>query len=295
VKDALISLTRSNPLRRRCASAYGVGEGLDQAIETCRRLAEQDLACTIGYGATPGQNARTVADAHLAAFERLHAEGLDGHVSVKLSALHFDAALLAELDAASAGSGRPLHIDALSPETVDATWRLVESAPRAARLGITLPGRWERSAGDTALARRLGLRVRIVKGQWAANGATGAVDPTASHGFLQVADRLSGHTDVVGVATHDVELLAASLDRLTASGTPSAAELFFGLPFSAQLRTARRYGVPVRVYVAYGDWGSPYGLSYLAKRPAAAWWLLQDLLLGKEKTWRSIRRSHRHA
>jgi proline dehydrogenase len=274
MRNAVISLTRSNPLRRRCASSYGAGEGLDQAIDTCRRLAEQDLPCTIGYGATPGQNARAVADAHLAAFERLHAEGLDGQVSVKLSAL---------------------HIDALSPETVDATWRLVESAPRAAGLGITLPGRWARSAGDTALARRLGLRVRIVKGQWAADGATGGVDPTAAHGFLQVVDRLSGHTDVVGVATHDVELLAASLDRLTASGTPCAAELFFGLPFSAQLSTARRYGVPVRVYVAYGDWGSPYGLSYLANRPAAAWWLLQDLLLGKEKTWRSIRRSQRHA
>jgi proline dehydrogenase len=293
--SSLVSLTRSNPLRRRCASAYGVGEGLDQAMDTCRRLAEQGFACAIGYGATPGQDARAVADAHLAAFERLHAEGLDCHVSVKLSALQFDGALLAELDAAAAGSGRPLHIDALSPETVDATWRLVESAPRAARLGITLPGRWARSAGDTALARRLGLRVRIVKGQWAADGATGRVDPTATDGFLQVVDRLSGHTEVVGVATHDVDLLAASLDRLTASGTPCAAELFFGLPFSAQLRTARRYGVPVRVYVAYGDWGSPYGLTYLANRPAAAWWLLQDLLLGKDKTWRSIGRSQRRA
>jgi hypothetical protein len=292
--DALISRTRSNPLRRRCASSYGAGEGLDQAIDTCRRLAEQDLPCTLGYGATPRQDARAVADAHLAAFERLHAEELDGQVSVKLSALQFDGALVAELDAAAASSGRPLHIDALSPETVDATWRLVESAPRAAGLGVTLPGRWARSAGDASLARRLGLRVRIVKGQWAADGATGGVDPTAGYGFLQVVDRLSGHTDGVGVATHDVDLLAASLDRLTASGTPCAAELFFGLPFSAQLRTARRYGVPVRVYVAYGDWGSPYGLSYLVNRPAVAWWLFQDLLLGKEKTWRSIRRSQRH-
>jgi proline dehydrogenase len=292
---ALISTMRSNPLRRRCASSYGAGEDLDQAIDTCRRLAEQDLPCTIGYGAAPGQDARAVADAHLAAFERLHAEELDGQVSVKLSALQFDGALLAELNAAAADSGRPLHIDALAPKTVDATWRLVESAPRAARLGITLPGRWARSAGDASVARRLGLRVRIVKGQWAPDGTTEGVDPNAAQGFLRVVDRLSGHTHVVGVATHDVDLLAASLDRLTASGTPCAVELFFGLPFSAQLRTARRYGVPVRVYVAYGDWGSPYGLSYLANRPAVAWWLLQDLLLGKEKTWRSIRRSRRQA
>jgi proline dehydrogenase len=289
---ALISLTRSNPLRRRCAAAYGAGHGLDEAIDICRRLVEQDLACTLGYGATPRQDARAVADAHLAAFERLSAEGLDGQVSVKLSALHFDGALLAELDAAAARSGRPLHVDALAPETVPATWRLVEGAPRSGRLGITLPGRWARSAGDASLARRLGLRVRIVKGQWAAGGAAGAIDPT--HGFLQVVDRLRGHTEVVGVATHDIDLLAGSLDRLTASGTPCAAELFFGLPFCAQLLTARRYEVPIRVYVPYGDWGSPYGLAHLATRPVAGWWLLQDLLLGKDKTWRSIRRSQRH-
>jgi len=289
---APISLTRSNPLRRRCAAAYGAGQGLDQAIDICRRLAEQDFAFTLGYGATPGQDALAVADAHMAAFERLAAEGLDGQVSVKLSALHFDGALLAELAAAAARAARPLHVDALAPETVPATWRLLEGAPRGGRLGITLPGRWARSAGDTSLARRHGLRVRIVKGQWAADAAAGAVDPI--DGFRRVVDRLSGHTDLVGVATHDVVLLAASLDRLTASGTPCAAELFFGLPFCAQVRTARRHGVPIRVYVPYGDWGSPYALSHLATRPASGWWLLQDLLLGKDKTWRSIRRSQRH-
>jgi proline dehydrogenase len=251
---ALISLTRSNPLRRCCAAAYGAGQGLDQAIEVCRRLAEQDFACTLGYCATPGQDARAVGDAHLAAFERLSAEGLDGQVSVKLSELHFDGALLADLDAAAARAGRPLHVDALGPETVNATWRLVESAPRGGRLGITLPGRWARSAGDISLARRLGLRARMVKGQWAADGATGGVDPT--HGFLRVVERLSGHTEVVGVATHDVDLLAASLDRLTASGTPCAAELFFGLPFCGCFRTC---------------------------------------CSERDKTWRSIRRSRRHA
>jgi proline dehydrogenase len=289
---ALTSLTRLEPLRRRCAAPYGAGQGLDQAVGICRRLADYGFACTIGYGATPGQPARAVADAHLAAFERLSAADLDGEVSAKLSALDFDAALLAELDAAAAGSGLPLHVDALAPETVDATWRLVESVPRAGRLGITLPGRWVRSADDTSLARRLGLRVRIVKGQWAGS-ASGSVDPV--QGFLRVVDRLSGHADVVGVATHDVDLLDASLRRLIGTGTPCAAQLFFGLPFRAQLLTAQRLGVPIRVYVPYGDWGSPYGLAHLAAHPAAASWLLQDLLFGKDKTWRSIRRSRPQA
>jgi proline dehydrogenase len=281
-------LTWLDPLRRRRASAYGAGAGLDAAIDVCRRLAENGLASTIGYSATPEQRPRAVADVHLAAFERLSAEGIDGQVSVKLSALAFDAPLFAELDAAAAQTALALQVDALAPQTVDATWLLLQSVPRAGQVGTTLPGRWRRSADDTALAARLGLRVRVVKGQWADDNPDG-VDP--GEGFLRVVDRLRGHAGGVAVATHDVELLAESLHRLIAAGTPCTAELYFGLPFRAPALTARRLGVPIRVYVAYGHPGAPYGVAELAAHPAATWWLLQHLVLGKDKTWLSIRRS----
>jgi hypothetical protein len=43
--------------------------------------------------------------------------------------------------------------------------------------------------------------------------------------------------------------------------------------------------------VPYGDAGAPYRYADLVHNPAATWWLVQDLLLGKNKTWRAIRRS----
>jgi proline dehydrogenase len=272
------------PLRQRRASAYGAGPTLDAALALCRRLARERLACTLGYTAMPGESARSVAEAHLAAFERLSGAGLDAHVSVKLSTLEFEPGLFAELDAAAAQSGCGLHIDALAPETVDATWRLIQGAPRAGRIGTTLPGAWPRSVDDAALAVRLGLRVRVVKGQW-----TGATDP--AEGFRRVVARLRGHPGGVGVATHDVALLASSLHRLTAAGTSCAAELFLGMPFRGPVATARRLGVPIRVYVPYGRAAAPYGVADVRGNPAVAWWLIQDLLLGKDKMWRSLRRS----
>ena len=280
----------SSAVRRRRASAYGAGPTLDAALEVSRRLGCQGLASVIGYAARPGEPPRAVADVHLAAFERLAAEDLDCQVSVKLSALAFDAGLFAELEAAAARSGRRLHVDALAPDTVDATWRLVDGVPRAGRLGTTLPGRWRRSAQDAARAVRLGMGVRVVKGQWAGSG-TDDVDPTA--GFLAVIDQLGDHRPGVEVATHDVGLLAESIRRLQAAGSPCTAELYFGLPFRGPAVTARRLGVPVRVYVAYGSANAPYGIADVARDPAAAWWLLQDLALGREKTWLSIRRSRR--
>jgi proline dehydrogenase len=275
-------------LRLRRASAYGAGRGLDQALAFSRRLATYGIASAIGYSAFRDESARAVANVHLGAFDRLSTEDLDCYVSVKLSGLGFDAALLAELTAAAARSGRRLHIDALRPDTADATLRLLENARHPGPLGATLPGRWLRSLEDGSRMMQLGLSIRVVKGHWA-DDLRGSVDPAG--GFLAVVDRLCGYAGGVAVATHDVRLLRESLRRLTTSGTPCVAELLLGMPFRGPAIAAQRSGVPIRVYAPYGDAWPGYGVRDLAGHPATAWWLVQDLLLGQDKIWRSIERS----
>jgi proline dehydrogenase len=277
-----------DPLRRRRASAYVAGPGLDDAVAASRRLAADGIPFTLGYSAPPEQSARAAADVHLGAFAALGADGTDGYVSVKLSGLHFDAALFGELEAAAARSRRRMHIDALAPETVDQTWALIEGAADPAALGIALPGRWRRSVADAARALDLGLVVRVVKGQWA---DTVDADVDAAAGFLDVVDAVAGSKNLVAVATHDIPLLEESLRRLTAAGTPCEAELLLGLPFGPPARAARHLGLPIRLYVPYGSTGAAYGVGDAVRKPATAWWLVQDLLLGKDKTWQSIRRS----
>lgn len=279
----------SGRLRRRRAAAYGAGRGLDDALDACRRLAAYGMRSTVGYSAPAGERPRAVADVHLAAFDRLAGENLDCMVSVKLSALAFDAALFDELAAAAVASGRILHVDALAPDTADATWPLLEKAAPGGHLGATLPGRWARSVDDAARMTGLGLHIRVVKGQWADDAPGGGPEP--ADGFARVVEQLRGAPGSVGVATHDTDLLEGSLRRLTDSGTPCSAELLFGLPFRRPLLTARRLGVPVRAYVPFGDRGATYGIRDVTRSPAAARWLLEDLLLGADKTWRGIRRS----
>jgi proline dehydrogenase len=275
-------------LRRRRNSAYVAGPGLDDALAAARRLAGDGIPFTIGYSAPPEQSARAAADVHLRAFEALAADRADGYVSVKLSGIHFDPALFGELEAAATRSGRRMHLDALAPETVDETWELIEGAVGPAALGVALPARYARSVEDARRALDLGLVVRVVKGQWA-DTAGADVDPSA--GFLAVVDALCGSKNLVAVATHDVALLEESLRRLTAARTPCEAEFLLGLPFTPPARMARRLGIPIRLYVPYGSTGAAYGVGDLIRNPAAAWWLAQDLLLGKDKTWQSIRRS----
>jgi proline dehydrogenase len=275
-------------LRLRRASAYGAGRGLDEVLTFSQRLATYGIASAIGYSAFSHESARAVTDIHLGAFERLSAEDLDGYVAVKLSGLGFDGKLFAELAAAATRSGRRLHIDALRADTADPTLRLLEDVPGSAALGATLPGRWRRSLGDASRLMQLGLSIRIVKGHWA-DDLHGSLDP--AEGFLGVVEMLCGYQGGVAVATHDVRLLREALRRLTSSGTPCQAELLLGLPFPGPATVAGQFGVPIRVYVPYGDAWPGYGLRDLAGHPATAWWLVQDLLQGKDKIWRSIERS----
>ena len=139
-------------------------------------------------------------------------------------------------------------------------------------------------------AAELGLAVRVVKGQWARD-ADGDVDPAEgafSHRGPAVrpyGGRRRGN--------HDDALLTEALRRLTVAGTPCEAELLYGRPFRAPAVAAWALGIPVRLYVPFGDVGATYGIADLRRNPAAVWWLAQDLLLGNDKTWWSIRRSQR--
>ncbi len=280
----------SDSIRRRRNSAYAAGPRLDQALDVSRRLATFGVRSAIGYSASPDEPARRVADLLLTAIDRITSEALDCYVSVKLSGLGFDAVLFAELATAARRTGQRLHIDSLSPDTADPTLLLLATVPDAGGVGMTLPGRWRRSTQDASRMFDGGRSIRVVKGQWA-DDVDESLDPI--QGFLEIVDRLCGRGSVVAVATHDDQLLAESLQRLVETGTACEAELLFGWPFRRPAIAAQRLGVPIRVYVPFGHTGSPYGLTDVLTSPMSTSWLVQDLLLGNEKTWRSIHRWRR--
>jgi proline dehydrogenase len=83
----------------------------------------------------------------------------------------------------------------------------------------------------------------------------------------------------VAVASHDVTLARTALERLIRSGTSCELEMLYGLPMKASIAQARELGVPVRVYVPYGQAFLPYAMSQLKQNPRIAWWLLRDLVM----------------
>jgi proline dehydrogenase len=202
-------------------------------------------------------------------------------LSIKLPSLRFSAELLGEVVQRAQSVKRRLHFDAMAPETADRTRAMIDEALAATpdvEIGITLPGRWQRSLDDARWACQRGLFVRVVKGEWA-DPLDLQRDPRG--GYLEIIDQLAGKARWVGVATHDPKLAAEAIGRLQAAGTPCGLELLYGLPMRKQIEQARKLGVGVRVYVPYGEAYMPYALSQVRRKPRILWWLLRDLVASK--------------
>jgi proline dehydrogenase len=279
LKATALALWR--PIERRAAGAYLAGPDLSDALEAGERITARGYGLVLGFWNTDGQDPRDVAAENLAAIEALHGRGWDGYLSIKGPALGFSANLFHPIVEASAERGAVVQLDSHGTDTADATIALAGDARKMhAAVGVTIPGRWRRSVADAERAVELGLRARVVKGEWA-----DPADPyrNARDGFLAVVDRLAGATHV-SVATHDAALAGEAVERLASAGVPHDVEMLLGLPFAPVVEVVRAAGLPARVYVPYGHASLRYGLGYLRRNPRRIGWLARDLLLRNRGT-----------
>src|SRR5260370_13909081 len=83
-------LLSQNALGRRLAQRFIAGEELDDAVRTARRLNEEGLDATLDYlgeeVAEPA-GAREAGAMYVALLDRIAADGLRSHVSIKLTPL----------------------------------------------------------------------------------------------------------------------------------------------------------------------------------------------------------------
>ena len=269
--------TFSRFLSTAASAAYVAGPELQNAIAAIDKFSIQGATSTIGYWDSGEEAPRTVADTYLAALNAIEQTGSNSYLSIKAPALGLSSSLVKEVVERSRKADIGIHFDSLGHDIVDRTFELIgDAAQSSSRVGCTLPGRWHRSAADVETIIDLGVRVRVVKGQWA--------DPNYPNidlraGYLATIDRLAGRAKHVAVATHDPLLATEALGRLQAAGTSCELELLFGLPMNAVRKVAAKAGVKVRVYIPYGESYLPYALSQVRKKPQILWWVMRDALV----------------
>lgn len=260
---------------RRAARRYVPGPRLEDALAARVAAERRGLATTFGYwdagSDTPAEVERRAAEALAALTGRSGAE-----LSLKLPALGLESQRVARLAAAAHGAGVALHCDSLEVGVQEAVLALAAGA--GPPLGVTLPARWARSAADAERAIAAGLRVRVVKGQFADARAGPAPRREARARLMALVDLLAGRAAHVAVATHDAPLAARAAECLARAGTPFELQVLYGLPAREVEAVARDAGVALRLYVPYGSAYLPYALRSAWREPRMIARLGRDVL-----------------
>jgi proline dehydrogenase len=143
--------------------------------------------------------------------------------------------------------------------------RILETVLAVARAGgrvsATLQANLRRSLHDGATLGEAGVPIRLVKGAYAESPAVAHAwgDPT-DLAFVSLAHALHGAGATVWLATHDPVLREALLAGMPGAGV----EMLLGVRPDEQVALASR-GIPVRVYMPYGDGWFRYAMRRLAE------------------------------
>ena len=239
------------------ASRYVAGRRLQDALVCADRLAEQGLLCSLdffGESVADPVQADQVTDRYVEL-----ARGLDrapnAFLSIDLSHIGLDEAGDAarrrlEQIAAGLPVGRRLQVGAEQERRADHILKTVLAvAGTGGAVSATVQANLKRSRADALALAEAAVPVRLVKGAYVEDPRRAwAWGEATDLAFLELAHELHSEGAEVSLATHDPILREALLRAL-----PSVEiEMLFGVRTEDAAQLANR-GVPVRIYVPFGD------------------------------------------
>lgn len=250
----------------------------DEVLLAAERLARWRIGATVTYRPLSDESPRRVAQRLLASLSPLARLRSNAQLLVHVAALGYDQDLLAEVLQAASAASVAVTLDLTVAERADALMACATALQTEhGDLGLTLSCDRPRSLADAQTACALGLRLRLVQER---RHETGANRKAAADAFARMVDQVAGHARHVTLVCHDPQIVADSLTRLRAAGTPVALELLPELPHQGVLWVARTHHLPIRSCVSYGR---PQATAYLgpaAHTPRVLWWSTLSNSLG---------------
>jgi proline dehydrogenase len=303
LRSSLLWLSRNKTVRntmtrwsfaRRAARRFVAGETIDDAIAVIRELKAMGIAATLDH---LGENVETLADARRATddyvkvLDAIGSNGVQSHVSVKLTALGLDLGdavcrgNVARILAKAKDIGTRVRIDMESTDYTDRTLAIYRDLCREFdNVGIVIQSYLYRSEADIAALCQAGAHVRLCKGAYQEPPTLAfpkKADVDASYVrlmkmLLSAAARAKGTRGAL--ATHDPKMIEATRQYAADELVPRDEfefQMLHGIRRDLQQELAAD-GYAVRVYVPYGTEWYPYFMRRLAERPANVWFLVSN-------------------
>lgn len=272
----------STPGVRDLAWRFVAGENLDAGIAVLRSMNARGIKGTLNYiGTHVKDEAEAVAgaDEGIKALQRIHAEGVDANISLKLTQIGLDidetlcrTQMLRILEVA-ARLRNFVRIDMEESRYTDVTLRFFEEMRDrfgADTVGIVVQSYLRNRSGDLERLIAGGSRIRLVKGGYWESAAIAyrakADIETAFRRDLEVLLFQGRHP---AIATHDARFHAQTRNLAMLAGIdPSDFELQFLYGVRSDLQDGLvRDGFTVRCYIPYGGNWYAYLLGCLRRAP----------------------------
>lgn len=299
VRAFFLFLSRQKQLRRwmetsalaqRLSSRFVAGETLGQALAVSRKLNAEGITVTLdhlGESVTTLAEADEARDIYLRALDAIHAGGIQGNVSLKLTQFGLDLnsdrclANVEQLVRRAAELANFVRVDMESSEYADRTLALVRTLhARHGAVGVVIQAYLYRSKDDIEKLSAGKIRVRLCKGAYL-EPATVAFPRKADvdRNYVELTRYLLTHGVYPAIATHDEAIIEQTKQFVEANGIARDGfefQMLYGIRRDLQRRLVAE-GYRLRLYVPFGKAWYPYYMRRLAERPANAFFILRNL------------------
>ena len=297
LRDALIFLSQSTSARRFVRSAPGAqtmarrfvaGETIENGIEACRALNRLGMTTTLdflGESVSNRAEATHAADVYVEVIERLHAEKIDGNVSLKLTAMgqDIDEDFMREQVGRVIDRAREYDMfvrfdmegSTHTEKTLRFFWQLWGEGYR--NIGPVIQSYLKRSKGDIEKLNAAKVRVRLCKGAYKEPETVAYQDKRdVDRNYIDLMQMLLEHGNYPGIATHDEAMIRATREFAKQKGIDASRyefQMLYGVRRDLQqMLVNAKYGM--RIYVPFGDAWYPYLMRRLAERPANLFFIM---------------------
>jgi proline dehydrogenase len=240
------------------ARSYVAGTRPEDALACSHRLAAAGIASSIdffGENVSDPTDADRVTDHYVALAEMLGRARENTFLSIDLSHIGLDEpgeAVRRRLEriAAALPAGRCIQVGAEQERRADGILAAVLAVAReGGAVSATIQANLTRSRADAHALAEGGVPIRLVKGAYVEDPQVARPwgEPT-DLAFVELAHELHANGAGLAIATHDAVLREALLRALPGIGV----EMLLGVR-SGDARAVAGRGLPVRIYVPYGD------------------------------------------
>lgn len=292
---AVVATTHSRPVEKMItgtrpgkalARRFVAGDTLDEAVEVARRLNGEGRSISLdllGEEVHDEASAIRARDGYYASLDRIHDEGLNANISVKLTqlGLAIDEEHATEsiglLARRAADAGSTVTVDMEDSRYTEATVRVYEKAQvEYGNIGIALQSYMRRTPDDLQRLMKLRGHIRLCKGAYVepeevALTAKSDVDAAFED---QLRILMAAEEVKPAIATHDLALI--DLARSLAEERESYFEfqMLYGVRPDVQEELVAA-GYPLRIYLPFGSQWYPYLTRRLGERPSNAWFFIK--------------------